>query len=69
MMAARSLHLISAPKRLIVAWAAASRVARLPVVDQVVQLIADAVWFGPRSIGQPTVRPVSESEAAPSPAS
>lgn len=51
------------------AWAAASWIARLPVIDQVLQLIADAVGFGPRSIGQPSVRPVSESEAPPSPAS
>lgn len=51
------------------AWAAASWTARLPIVDQVLQLIADAVGFGPRPIRQPTVGSVIESEPPPSPAS
>jgi len=43
------------------AWAVAGWIARLPVVDQVLQLIADAVGFGPRSIAQPADTAVSDS--------
>ena len=67
-MAPIGLRLTPAQKRLVVAWAAASWIARLPVVDQVRQLIADAAGFGPRTVGQPAVGAVSESET-PSPAS
>jgi protein-S-isoprenylcysteine O-methyltransferase Ste14 len=36
-----------------IAWAAASWIGRLPGIEQVLQLIADAVGTGPRSIAQP----------------
>ena len=36
------------------AWAAVSWVARLPVLEQVLQLINDAVGFGPRPVSRPT---------------
>ncbi len=46
-------------------WAAVSWVGRLPVLQQVLQLIADALGFGPRPVVRAAVEPGPETGAAP----